>query len=560
MAGTGRQFVVELITKTKDAQKGLDDFGKKFSAFKVPILAGLALVAGAFAAVTTAIYKSVRAVIDLGAEFNDAYRTIRAGTGATGEELARLEDSFRNVFGTGADSMDDVARTMVELERRFDTMSNRRLERLTRQFLDLSGLLGEDTVGLVESLTGAFNRFEVPAHMASETLDTLFRIAQETGYSLTTLGSQTENYGVGLQRLGFDLNEAAAFLALLDREGVAASRIFPSLNTAAAKLAREGVGDVAGGIADLINDLQNLDEAAANARAAEMLGADYGNFLEVIRGTNFDYRGLLDLLGDSQGVITDTAAETDGLTEKWDTFKNFLKVELEPIATQVYGGLTQAVDDLIPAAQRVMEAYGEGGLQSALEQVAIEWQRIYGLYLEPLWIAFLAFLDEIVVPAALELGKKIGGALVSGIGSAFRRLAESAVLSSPFISDEEARALREAVDAARALEANGPRRSLNEILDQLQYDLRTRAVRMQMPTWSPELGAVPMAAGGIVTSPTLALIGEAGAEAVIPLSEMNEYGGSTVNVYVTSADPNAVVDAIRRYTRTNGPLGQVVSV
>lgn len=38
-------------------------------------------------------------------------------------------------------------------------------------------------------------------------------------------------------------------------------------------------------------------------------------------------------------------------------------------------------------------------------------------------------------------------------------------------------------------------------------------------------------------------------------------GGQTVvNVTVTSADPQAVVEAIRRYTRQNGPLGQVVNV
>ena len=69
-----------------------------------------------------------------------------------------------------------------------------------------------------------------------------------------------------------------------------------------------------------------------------------------------------------------------------------------------------------------------------------------------------------------------------------------------------------------------------------------------------------LAAGGVVSSPTLAVVGEAGPEVVIPLDEMDRYGGSTVNVYVTSADPQAVVDAIRRYTRQNGPLGQVVSV
>jgi hypothetical protein len=37
-------------------------------------------------------------------------------------------------------------------------------------------------------------------------------------------------------------------------------------------------------------------------------------------------------------------------------------------------------------------------------------------------------------------------------------------------------------------------------------------------------------------------------------------GGNVINITVTSADPQAVVEAIRRYTRANGPLGQVVKV
>ena len=65
--------------------------------------------------------------------------------------------------------------------------------------------------------------------------------------------------------------------------------------------------------------------------------------------------------------------------------------------------------------------------------------------------------------------------------------------------------------------------------------------------------AVPaMADGGIVTSPTLALIGEAGPEAVVPLSRMGQVGGMTINVH--GGDPNAVVDALRAYMRQNGSV------
>jgi len=68
-----------------------------------------------------------------------------------------------------------------------------------------------------------------------------------------------------------------------------------------------------------------------------------------------------------------------------------------------------------------------------------------------------------------------------------------------------------------------------------------------------------LADGGLVTRPTLAMIGEAGPEVAIPLDRLGGMG-ATINVTVTSADPEAVVEAIRRYTRNNGPLGQVISV
>jgi hypothetical protein len=63
-----------------------------------------------------------------------------------------------------------------------------------------------------------------------------------------------------------------------------------------------------------------------------------------------------------------------------------------------------------------------------------------------------------------------------------------------------------------------------------------------------------MATGGIVTSPTMALIGEAGPEAVIPLSGPNAGIGNNVTINVNGGDPNAVVMAIQRYVRQTGAV------
>jgi len=88
----------------------------------------------------------------------------------------------------------------------------------------------------------------------------------------------------------------------------------------------------------------------------------------------------------------------------------------------------------------------------------------------------------------------------------------------------------------------------------------------KFPSWVPGLGDkgfdVPnipyLAEGGIVTGPTLAMIGERGPEAVIPLTGHNSgMGGITINItggLSSSADiGKAVVNAIRQFNLTNGP-------
>jgi hypothetical protein len=76
-------------------------------------------------------------------------------------------------------------------------------------------------------------------------------------------------------------------------------------------------------------------------------------------------------------------------------------------------------------------------------------------------------------------------------------------------------------------------------------------------------GSIPgLAAGGIVTGPTIALIGEAGPEAVIPLDRnMTAKGGTTINLTVNAGMGTngaevgrQIVDALKQYERRNGPV------
>jgi hypothetical protein len=74
----------------------------------------------------------------------------------------------------------------------------------------------------------------------------------------------------------------------------------------------------------------------------------------------------------------------------------------------------------------------------------------------------------------------------------------------------------------------------------------------------PEVNLPRLAQGGIVTGPTIAMIGEGREpEAVIPLSQLGSFGvggGANITVNVNGGDPNQILRVLQQYVRQYGPL------
>jgi len=128
------------------------------------------------------------------------------------------------------------------------------------------------------------------------------------------------------------------------------------------------------------------------------------------------------------------------------------------------------------------------------------------------------------------------------------------------------------IDSATAV-VNGLQAELDKLTPKLMAKMDAIAAKMKRTVTIDVLvnervnkivasvGGIPkMAEGGIVNKPTLALIGEAGPEAVVPLSKMSAGGGGDVNINVngglaTSAEiGQAITNALRAYSRSAGPL------
>jgi hypothetical protein len=161
--------------------------------------------------------------------------------------------------------------------------------------------------------------------------------------------------------------------------------------------------------------------------------------------------------------------------------------------------------------------------------------------------------EELGTSAATQFyqaGITAGQALVDGVRAAiaaagFSVTAEGTVVNQGAIDQ---------VNAAVAKAKSGKTKAAKKV---------TKKERSAIEKLASSLGVdVPaLAAGGIVTKPTLALIGEAGPEAVVPLSGRNAGMGNTYNLTVNAgmgADGavigREIVDAIKRYERVSGPV------
>lgn len=189
--------------------------------------------------------------------------------------------------------------------------------------------------------------------------------------------------------------------------------------------------------------------------------------------------------------------------------------KLAELALKIGGALLGWVKDIAPEAIK--------GLASAVVTIV---RALPGLFVD-------------LIKAMGKLGADLGGALVEQLVNALKSLASKGLeLGKSF---------------ANAIIGFINDQIIKRINDVLEFTIDPPGPGPTLTINPPDIPYIPkLATGGIVTSPTMALIGEAGPEAVIPLNKLGNMGGNTINITVTSANPDEVVRAIQQYARFNG--------
>jgi hypothetical protein len=353
------------------------------------------------------------------------------------------------------------------------------------------------------------------------------------------------------------------------------------------------------------------DEISVMSRASGIADTDYRKALEILTIQSKDAGKSMDdmnlIMDTAVALHTDSATVADALAKAYEGNFKALKTLSPEIKTMVDDG--KSLDEIMAVMGGTFGGAVSKNAETAAGQMAIlknsigETQESIGAALLPVIEAVLPYLQ-----AFADWAQKnpetftIIAAAIAGIAAAIV-LTNIAMALNPFaliaigvgllvaalkIAYDKFEGFRKVVDivfealvkggklvfdglttyftglynAFKTL-FNGIAKLWNGTVGKLAFDI---------PSWVPLIGGkgfsvpeIPMLAdGGIVTGPTLAMIGERGPEAVIPLSGRGGgMGNYTINInggLGSSAEiGTAVVNAIRAFNRQNGPANIAVA-
>ena len=491
VTGDARQFRQELDKAGKDVGKFSKGAEKAFSALKT---AGIGLAVG----LGTAFVKA-------GLDFEAMRGILIRGTGATGEALDDLQKQTEDVLKSVPDAAEEVAAAIADVNTFFGVTGDQ-LEGTTRLFLDFARVAGVDTADAIGAVDAILTQFGLTVEDVDELLGDLVRIAQATGVPMTKLLTQIEKFGPVFATVGFTAEETIAVFGQLERAGVDVARLGPALSRFFAEAAEAGEEPRAAFEAFVEQILNAESETQALALAAEHFTDQAARMVSAVRTGNLDLEDFGGLLGEGTGLVSEQAEAIKTLSERFAELKNKLLVELGPTAVKVMDWIIDATDKAIIVIQLLSKVYGD--LENQLKGI-------------------------------FTAGVTAGRDFIDGLEEGFK----SAVDWTANVAREIANGLVHIVNT--------------EVIDRLNSALEFTIPLPFGRSWTidpPDIPNIPMLAqGGIVTGPTLAVVGEAGPEAVIPLDRMGGMAGTTIiNVNVTGVSGAEVVDAIRRETQRRG--------
>ncbi|MCV7174941.1 transglycosylase family protein [Mycolicibacterium sphagni] len=324
------------------------------------------LIGGVFQDVDTAMGDSIGLarqwfdeMADVGTEWQEIQRTLASQTTDTGK-IDALGDSIRNIFSSGdIVRSKDIINSIGEISTRLG-LSGTELEEFTTKYSQANEILGGITLN-VDNLTGVLTQFDVPAEHMTQTLNDVANIARASGMDGNKMLYDLINMGPGLQELGYNAQQAAEMISMMNKEGVPLQRLVwgwtsltKNLNEDVEKGRFKTVQDAWTNVVEVVKKYvaagddsaakQVLDNLTGGRAGAALLEAFKKGVVDV--NTNIDELASKTLGDGLHEDISKGVEDTKSLTEEITKLKLQLEAAFAPSAMAIAQALTAGGDQI----------------------------------------------------------------------------------------------------------------------------------------------------------------------------------------------------------------------
>lgn len=320
--------------------------------------------------VTSGVVEGIRKVasalkecVDVSADFHYTMATVQAVSGATTDEMGKLEAQAKDYASTTVFMAQDVANAYQVMGQAGWTVDEM-LDSMAGT-MSLASASGEDLGDTTNIVVDAMTAFGYGADQAGHFADVLARASADTNTSVALLGNSFQACATTAGGMGYSIDDVAVALGIMANNGLKAEMSGTALTTALTRMsgansnANKAMNELglsmfdtatnrAKPLAQFLNELRDSFKGLEDPQKinyAYMLAGQRGmkGLMAIVNASDDDWNNLTESIANCSGAAEDMA------NTKLDTYTGQVKLTksaLEGLEIEVGDQLTPALEDL----------------------------------------------------------------------------------------------------------------------------------------------------------------------------------------------------------------------
>lgn len=287
-------------------------------------------------------------------DVDKGYDTIIEKTGAAGDAAEAFKGILDEVATEIPTDFETAGAAIGEVSTRFGVTGDE-LKSLSEQFIKFAALNDTDVSDSVDTVQKALSAYGLGADNASDFLDRMNKVAQDTGVDVNKLANGIIQNGAAFQQLGLSIDDATTFMGQLETSGANSETVLNGMRKALKSAAEEGK-PLDQALAELQNTILNgKGEMDGLTAAYDLFGKSGDQIFAAVQAGTLDFQELARATEDAGGSVSQTFEETLDPLAQMQTTMNELKLLLAEIGGELLESLVPALQEIAGAIKAVKD-------------------------------------------------------------------------------------------------------------------------------------------------------------------------------------------------------------